>query len=93
MVVDIKEFLPEKCFFQASIVGWGYFLILAQATEKCYFVFWNYDSSVSFFIWRAIIMQTHPTKYVSQFEMKGMTHLGPCNWSTVNRDGEDQDLN
>lgn len=38
-------------------------------------------------------MQTHPTKHVSQFEMKGMTHLGPYNWSTVNRDGEDQDLN
>lgn len=35
-------------------------------------------------------MQTHPTKHVSHLiEMKDMTHLGPWNWSTLNRDPED----
>lgn len=34
-------------------------------------------------------MQTHLTKHVSHLtEMKDMTHLGPCDWSTLNRGPE-----
>lgn len=84
--MDIEEFLPCGCIFQARVLSPGYFLDLAQATEKCYFAFLNCASPVSFFISRNIRMQTHPAKHVSHLtEMKDVTHLVPCNWSTLNR--------
>ena len=34
-------------------------------------------------------MQTHPAKHVSPLtEMEDMTHLGPYDWSTLNRGPE-----